>query len=54
MALGSDKTRLLVNIPIELKKQAEIAAEKQTRSLSNYVVNLIKQDIEKITEKETE
>ncbi|CEP46364.1 Uncharacterised protein [[Clostridium] sordellii] len=41
MALGKDKTRVLVNLPIELKEEIEKYAKEENRSLSNYIVNLI-------------
>jgi len=49
MTMGKNKTRILVNIPIELKKQAEQVAAGQNRSLSNYIITLIQQDIERET-----
>lgn len=47
MALKNDKTRILVNIPVELKKQVEEAAVAQNRSVSNYIVTLIQQEIDR-------
>lgn len=47
MAVKSDKTRILVNIPIELKKQIEVIAAAQNRSVSNYIVTLIQQEVNK-------
>lgn len=47
MAVGSDKTRILVNIPIELKKQLEEKAKQENRSLSNYIVTVLSKEIEK-------
>ncbi|BBF41749.1 hypothetical protein lbkm_0429 [Lachnospiraceae bacterium KM106-2] len=46
MALNSEKTRILVNIPISLKEKIEIEAKKENRSVSNYIVNLIMQNLE--------
>lgn len=46
MAVSSDKTRILVSIPIELKKQVEQLAVSQNRSVSNYIVTLIKEKVE--------
>lgn len=45
--MKSDKTRILVNIPIELKKQVEQIALSENRSVSNYIVTLIQKEIEK-------
>lgn len=47
MALSSDKTRILVNIPIDLKKQLEEKAKQENRSLSNYIVNILCKELEK-------
>lgn len=47
MSLKSDKTRILVNIPLDLKKEAEEIAETENRSLSNYIVTLIQKDVQK-------
>ena len=45
MALKSDKTRILVNIPMKLKEELEKIALEDNRSVSNYVVTLIEKDI---------
>lgn len=47
MAVGSDKTRILVNIPIELKKQLEEKAKQENRSLSNYIVTVLTKELKK-------
>lgn len=47
MALKNDKTRILVNLPVELKKQVEAAAVAQNRSVSNYIVTLIQQEMDR-------
>ncbi|MSS64116.1 DNA-binding protein [Velocimicrobium porci] len=47
MAVGNDKTRILVNIPIELKKQLEDKAKQENRSLSNYIVTVLIKELEK-------
>lgn len=42
----SDKnTRFVITISKELKEAAEKKASEQDRSLSNYIVNLIKKDL---------
>lgn len=46
MSLKSSKTRVLVNVSIELKNEAEKIAEMENRSLSNYIVTLIQKDVE--------
>ncbi|MGL5439083.1 MAG: ribbon-helix-helix domain-containing protein [Filifactoraceae bacterium] len=45
MALKSDKTRILVNIPIDLKKDLEEAARQDNRSVSNYILTLLEKHL---------
>lgn len=45
MALKNDKTRILVNIQIELKEKLDEAAKNDNRSVSNYIVNLIEKKL---------
>lgn len=47
MAVGSNKTRILVNIPNDLKERIDIEAKKENRSTSNYIVNVLMKDLEK-------
>ncbi len=47
MALKGDKTRILVNIPVELKKEIEVLAADCNRSVSNYIVNLLQETVKK-------
>lgn len=47
MAVSNDKTRILVNIPLDLKEKIEIEAKKENRSTSNYIVNILKRNLEK-------
>ena len=51
MALKSDKTRILVNIPMKLKEELEKIALEVNRSVSNYVVTLIEKDIKEKNKK---
>lgn len=46
MTVATDKTRVSTYITIELKEKAEKKATKQGRSLSNYIEQLIKADVE--------
>lgn len=46
MTVATDKTRVSTYIDYELKEQAERAAQIEGRSLSNYLEQLIKRDIE--------
>ncbi|MDJ0574207.1 MAG: hypothetical protein QNJ65_03450 [Xenococcaceae cyanobacterium MO_234.B1] len=47
MAIAKDRVRVATYIKKDLKTQAEKVAEQQGRSLSNYIEQLIKQDITK-------
>jgi len=40
--LSDEKTRVIISLPKELKKQIEELAKKENRSLSNFIVNMIK------------
>lgn len=48
MALGSDKTRILVNMPLDLKEKIETQAKQENRSVSNYIVTILRKEIERI------
>lgn len=54
MALRSDKMRILVNIPVELKEKAEKVAAAENRSVSNYIVTLVQKDVESKNNKAAE
>lgn len=45
MAVATDKTRVSTYIEQKLKEEAEKVASLQGRSLSNYIEQLIKQDV---------
>lgn len=47
MAISSDKVRILVTLPLDLKEKLENVAKSENRSVSNYVYTLIQKDIEK-------
>lgn len=47
MAISSDKVRILVTLPLELKEKLEGVARNENRSVSNYVYTLIQRDIQK-------
>jgi len=51
MALGNDKTRILVNIPNKLKEQVEKLAKEENRSVSNYIVTMIEKNIKQQNKK---
>lgn len=45
MALSKDKTRILINIPNDLKSQIEKLAKEENRSVSNFIVTLLEKNI---------
>ncbi len=49
MAVTKDKMRVATYITKELKAKAEQAAKAEGRSLSNYIEQLIKKDLEEKT-----
>jgi len=46
MTVATDKTRVSTYIDQDLKDLAEAAASKEGRSLSNYIEQLIRRDVE--------
>lgn len=46
MGVATDKIRVSTYITPELKEQAEKLAAREGRSLSNYIEQLIKRDVE--------
>jgi hypothetical protein len=46
MALSSDKTRILVNMPLDLKEKIETRAKQENRSVSNYIVTVLQKEFE--------
>lgn len=45
IAVPSDKPRITLYIDQDLKESLEVLAERADRSVSNYVVQLIRQDV---------
>jgi hypothetical protein len=45
MAIAIDNTRIQITIPKELKIQLEQKSKEDNRSVSNYIVKLIQDDI---------
>lgn len=43
--ISKDNTRIQITLPKELKKKLEKKAKEDGRSVSNYVVKLIKEDV---------
>ena len=46
MAISSDKVRILVTLPLDLKEKLENVAKSENRSVSNYVYTLIQKDMD--------
>lgn len=46
MSISKDNVRTLITIDKKLKEEAEKKAKMESRSFSNYVVALIKKDLE--------
>lgn len=47
MAISKDNTRVQVTMPKDVKENIEAKATKSNRSLSNYILNLIIEDLKK-------
>lgn len=41
MAVGKDKTRILLTLPHDLKEELSYEAKDDNRSLNNYILNLL-------------
>jgi hypothetical protein len=41
MAVGKDKTRILLTLPMDLKDELTNEAKRDNRSLNNYILNLL-------------
>ena len=48
MAVGKDKTGVLVNMDKSLKANLEQLAKEDNRSLTSYIVNVLKKHIEEV------
>jgi len=48
MAVGKDKTGVLVNMDKSLKADLEQLAKEDNRSLTSYIVNVLKKHIDEI------
>ena len=49
MAIGKDKTGVLVNMDKSLKSILEDLAKKDNRSLTSYIVNILKKHVDNIS-----
>lgn len=47
MAIGEDKTRIVITIPKDLKVRVDALAAADNRPTSNYIINLLLKEIEK-------
>lgn len=47
MAINKEKnTRIVITLPREIKEQIKLQADKDNRTMTNYIVNLILKDLE--------
>lgn len=46
MAIGKDKTRIILTLPKEVKNKLDILAKEDNRTTSNYLQNLIYKHLE--------
>lgn len=49
MAVGKDKTGVLINMDKSLKSTLEDLAKKDNRSLTSYIVNILKKHVDNIS-----
>lgn len=46
MAIGADKTRIVITMPIEIKDKIDALAKADNRHTSNYILNVLLKHIE--------
>lgn len=46
MAIGKDKTRIVITMPIDVKEKIDSLAVKDHRHTSNYILNILLKHIE--------
>ena len=49
MAVGKDKTGVLVNMDKTLKSELEQLAKEDNRSLTSYIVNVLKKHVDELS-----
>ena len=49
MAIGKDKTGVLVNMDKTLKSELEQLAKEDNRSLTSYIVNVLKKHVDELS-----
>lgn len=54
MAVSNDKTRAIISLEKELKAKLDLLAQKDDRSFSNYVVQVLKEHVNKIESEDKE
>ena len=54
MAVSSDKTRAIISLEKDLKTKLEELAANEVRSFSNYVVQVLKEHVKALEDKDKE
>lgn len=54
MAVGKDKTRTIISLEKDMKTKLEELAQDDGRSFNNYVVNVLKNHIQSLEDKDKE
>ena len=54
MAVSSDKTRAIISLEKDLKAKLEKLAANEDRSFSNYVVQVLKEHVKSLEDKDKE
>jgi hypothetical protein len=52
MAISDENTRIQITLPKNIKRELEIRANENNRSVSNYVLTLILKDLDKSNQNE--
>lgn len=54
MAVSNDKTRAIISLEKDLKAKLDLLAQKDDRSFSNYVVQVLKEHVNRIESEDKE
>lgn len=54
MAIGEDKVRVLITVTKDMKKELDELADKDLRSTSNFIVNILRNHIDNLDKNKPE
>ena len=51
--MATEKSRMMLSMPVELKEQLEVIAKADNRSVTNLIVTVLQKYIKEVAEKNT-